>query len=59
MNTLPQKLKAWRARKKLSQPEAATLLNIPKGTLQGWEQGRHSPSPLAKVALELIFESKP
>ena len=57
--TLPEKLKAWRARRNLSQSQAAPVLGIPIDTLQNWEQGRNEPSILAKVALELIVESKP
>lgn len=36
-------LAAWRTAHGLSQAEAARLLQVPKGTLQGWELGRYGP----------------
>jgi DNA-binding transcriptional regulator YiaG len=45
------RLKRWRKVQNLSQKEAALALEIPKRTLQDWEQGRRSPRGLALVAL--------
>jgi DNA-binding transcriptional regulator YiaG len=49
---LPQQLRAWRKRRKLSQATAAIELGMPKRTLQEWEQGRATPRGLALVALK-------
>lgn len=49
--TLPDKLKEWRQFKGLSQEDAAEYLEVPTGTLQGWEQGRHQPNDLAVGAI--------
>lgn len=50
-----QKLRAWRAKNKLSQSQAATRLGVPVRTLQEWEQARRTPRGLsAKALLEAI-----
>jgi DNA-binding transcriptional regulator YiaG len=36
-------LRDWRKRMGLTQGQAATALNTPLGTYQGWEQGRFKP----------------
>ncbi len=49
-------LKAWRARKKLSQAEAAEYLGVPsKRTLQNWEIARTKPVGLAYNLLMKIL----
>lgn len=40
-----------RARKKLSQAQAAKLLRVPVGTYYGWEQGRHKPDKMLRQIL--------
>ncbi len=51
MKPISDQLKSWRARKKLSQSEAAKHLGANLRTLQDWEQGRRTPRGFAKVAL--------
>jgi DNA-binding transcriptional regulator YiaG len=51
-----ERLKEWRARNKLSQAQATKVfkeasLPITLDSLQNWESGRNSPSPLASAAL--------
>ena len=45
------RLKAWRKRKNLTQQAAAKRLNLPVGTLRGWEYGRRTPSGFTLRAL--------
>ena len=47
-------LRVWGKRKNLSQSEAALRLQIPKRTLQEWEQGRATPNGIARVAVESV-----
>jgi transcriptional regulator with XRE-family HTH domain len=49
--TLADKLKKWRETKGLSQEGAADYLGVPRGTLQGWEQGRHQANDLSVGAI--------
>ena len=49
---VPQQLRAWRTRNKLSQTNAADKLRMSKRTLQEWEQGRATPRGLALAALQ-------
>jgi DNA-binding transcriptional regulator YiaG len=51
-----EQLKQWRARNNLSQAQAQTVfkeasLPVILDSLQNWESGRNSPSPLAAAAL--------
>jgi len=46
----PRRLRAWRERNNLSQ--SCLKLQIPKRTLQEWEQGRAAPRGLARTAIE-------
>jgi DNA-binding transcriptional regulator YiaG len=51
-----QRLKEWRAKNNLSQAQALTVfkegsLPVTLDSLQNWETGRNSPSPLAAAAL--------
>ena len=48
---LPQQLRAWRKRHKLSQSMAAVELGMSRRTLQEWEQGRAMPRSLAFTAI--------
>ena len=51
-----EQLKEWRAKNKLSQSQAikvfkAASLPVTLDSLQNWESGRYSPSPLSTAAL--------
>lgn len=48
---LPDALRAWRRRQKLSQSQAARELRIPVSSLQNWEQARTIPAGFAFRAL--------
>ena len=48
---LPEQLRAWRKRYKLSQSTAAIKLRMSKRTLQEWEQARAEPRGLALEGL--------
>lgn len=48
---MKQTLKDWRARKNLSQVEAARILSVPVGTYRNWEQDRHIPTDVVKLAV--------
>lgn len=50
----PEVLKAWRARRGLTQREAAELLGVPLSTFRRWEQGVSRPvfdSPSAVIEI--------
>lgn len=49
--TLPNKLRAFRRSRALSQSAAARRLGVPLKTLQAWEQGVRSPRSLGLVQL--------
>jgi|GraSoi2013_100cm_1033763.scaffolds.fasta_scaffold52984_2 DNA-binding transcriptional regulator YiaG len=56
LSAVAKRLKEWRARNNLSQSQALTVfkeasLPITLDSLQNWESGRNSPSPLAAAAL--------
>jgi DNA-binding transcriptional regulator YiaG len=44
-------LKRWRARRGLSQSQAAPVLGVTLKTLQNWEQQANQPRGLARSAL--------
>lgn len=44
-------LRAWRARRKLSQSQAAAELQMSVRTLQEWEHGRSAPKGFTRSAL--------
>jgi DNA-binding transcriptional regulator YiaG len=51
-------LKAWRRRNKITQPQAAAVLEVPIDTLRGWEQKKHEPSPrTAAFFIEKFFQN--
>jgi DNA-binding transcriptional regulator YiaG len=59
-----EQLKKWRAKNKLSQAQATKALNmaglpISLDSLQNWEIGRNSPSPLAAVTLAEFLSRNP
>lgn len=56
--TINSQLKKWRARRRLSQRQAAEHLGVPKRTLQEWEQGRRTPRGLAWLALLSKLQAK-
>ncbi len=53
--SLPDALRAWRARSGMSQSEAARRLRIPVDTLQNWEIGRRTPRGFALVQLQAML----
>jgi len=54
----PVKVKAIRAKLKLSQSQFAEMLCVSLGTLRNWEQGRTYPEGAA-IALLRVAQSKP
>jgi putative transcriptional regulator len=46
-SSLPEQLRAWRKRNKLSQVTGAMKLKVSPRTLQNWEQGRREPQGFA------------
>jgi len=55
MNTIANKLKRARKRKKMSQVEFSRHLGVPLKTLQGWEQGARRPRGLSLLALDRLI----
>jgi DNA-binding transcriptional regulator YiaG len=51
-------LRDWRKRMGLTQGQAATALNTPLGTYQGWEQGRFKPPGAVDAACREIEHAK-
>lgn len=51
-------LRTWRERKRLSQSEAARLLEVPVRTLQNWEIARVMPHPYAHAAILRVISRK-
>jgi DNA-binding transcriptional regulator YiaG len=45
----PDRLRAWRKKKKLTQEKAAQVLGVPVGTFRDWEQGRYEPVDALKM----------
>jgi DNA-binding transcriptional regulator YiaG len=56
---LPEKLRAWRTRYRLSQRDAAMRLGIPKASLENWEQGRTTPRGAALLYVTQIIATSP
>jgi DNA-binding transcriptional regulator YiaG len=59
-----EQLREWRAKNKLSQAQATKVFNaaglpITLDSLQNWEIGRNSPSPLAAAALTDFLNRHP
>jgi DNA-binding transcriptional regulator YiaG len=59
-----EQLRKWRAENKLSQAQATKVLNtaglpVSLDSLQNWEIGRNSPSPLAAAALTDFLNRHP
>ena len=49
--TIPEMLKAWRKRKRITQLQAALLIGVQKETYINWEYGRNEPAHLARESL--------
>lgn len=49
-----ERIRAIRARTRLSQRAFAGALRIPVATYQNWEQGRTAPDPVARTLLYLL-----
>lgn len=49
-------LKMTRVKLGVSQSTAAKLLNVPKSTLQGWEQRRFSPDGASSALIKLWYQ---
>jgi DNA-binding transcriptional regulator YiaG len=45
--SLPEMMRAWRKRNKLSQATGAMKLKVSPRTLQNWEQGHRTPQGFA------------
>ncbi|MFW6699362.1 helix-turn-helix domain-containing protein [Acinetobacter pittii] len=45
-----------RRKSKLNQAEFAKMLNIPKRTLEAWEQGKRRPSGAAQTLIKLCLQ---
>jgi len=52
---MPALLKAWRAKLRLTQAQAALRLRVPLHTLQGWEHGKQpSPDGPLRIAMQAL-----
>lgn len=51
MPKLPDQLRAWRDREKLSQAEAAAKLGCSLRTIENWEQGIREPRGMIRTYL--------
>ena len=52
-------LKAWRARRRFTQAEAAKFLGVPSvRTLQNWEVGRTRPVGVALALIRILLQPK-
>lgn len=54
-----QKLRAWRARLRLTRKQAAEFLKTPEGTYRGWEDDRYTPPPMYELAIACIEHHPP
>lgn len=59
MPNLPDQLRTWRRRWRLTQSQAAASLGVELRTLQNWEQSRNTPRGLALESLKLKLQSPP
>lgn len=59
METLPVRMRLWRARYRVSQDRAAYLADVHVKTWQRWEQGIAEPAPFHLDDLELTLASPP
>jgi len=48
---IPETLKAWRKRRKITQQSAAALLDVSISTFQKWEQGALEPGGFAREVI--------
>ena len=56
--TFARAIQDWRARKKLSQAEAAQRLGFSLGTIRNWEQERNTPHPLLQEIYLRMYRRK-
>lgn len=42
-------VRRWRQRMKMTQAEAAEILEVSRRTYEGWEMGRHVPSHVSAI----------
>lgn len=59
MTTLPERLKAWRSARQLSQPKAAQSLGVEVSTYRKWEYGLRHPSGAAMALIERVLAESP
>jgi DNA-binding transcriptional regulator YiaG len=64
IHPIVQKLKAWRARNRLSQPKAVAVLqkhyfHTTFASVRSWEEGRRSPHPHTAEILEKFLNDHP
>lgn len=52
------RIKAWRSRNNLTQPDAASELGVPLGTFQKWEHSVQKPTALAARTLDSIISPR-
>lgn len=55
METISQRLKAFRQKKKLRQKDISDLIGVPVATISNWEQGRREPGGLALKYLNKLL----
>ena len=48
MKEIPELLTSWRKRRKMSQKEAATFLDVAVETFRNWEYGRNTPGAIVQ-----------
>ncbi|MGI8839713.1 MAG: helix-turn-helix domain-containing protein [Caulobacteraceae bacterium] len=53
----PEELRAFRARRNLSQRAMGEVLGVAKRTVEDWESGRNRPPPYLALALDLIDQT--
>lgn len=56
--TFAQLLRKWRERNGYSQRDAAEVLNVPKASLQNWEQERAMPQAFGLQAMIEVIRVK-
>jgi putative transcriptional regulator len=51
-------IKKWRGKLKLSQQKLAEMIGVTTGTVNKWELGKASPSPLAIEKINKLIEKQ-
>ncbi|MCY4431566.1 MAG: helix-turn-helix domain-containing protein [Rhodospirillales bacterium] len=54
----PSEIREGRKKLGLSQPALAELLQVPVGTLRGWEYGRRAPEAAALTLLRIVLQMR-